>query len=127
MGSKERVVYILKILVLICILVWLLYTDEENYVDSYNAKIEALEQKVDSLHSINDDLAYKIDTLNLQISSLDKEIINQDKLIKNLRIKTNEKVKAVDTFNNAELYKFFTERYRYYIDSLGGTNSKTSN
>ncbi len=127
MGSKERVVYILKILVLICILAWLLYTDEENYVDDYNAKIEALEQKVDSLHSINDDLAYKIDTLNLQISSLDKEIINQDKLIKNLRIKTNEKVKAVDTFNNAELYKFFTERYRYYIDSLGGTNSKTSN
>ena len=127
MGSKERVVYILKILVLICILAWLLYTDEENYVDGYNAKIEALEQKVDSLHSINDDLAYKIDTLNLQISSLDKEIINQDKLIKNLRIKTNEKVKAVDTFNNAELYKFFTERYRYYIDSLGGTNSKTSN
>ena len=127
MGSKERVVYILKILVLICILVWLLYTDEENYVDGYNAKIEALEQKVDSLHSINDDLAYKIDTLNLQISSLDKEIINQDKLIKNLRIKTNEKVKAVDTFNNAELYKFFTERYRYHIDSLGGTNSKTSN
>ena len=127
MGSKERVVYILKILVLICILAWLLYTDEENYVDSYNAKIEALEQKVDSLHSINDDLAYKIDTLNLQISSLDKEIINQDKLIKNLRIKTNEKVEAVDTFNNAELYKFFTERYRYHIDSLGGTNSKTSN
>ena len=127
MGSKERVVYILKILVLICILAWLFYTDEENYVDSYNSKIEALEQKVDSLHSINDDLAYKIDTLNLQISSLDKEIINQDKLIKNLRIKTNEKVKAVDTFNNAELYKFFTERYRYYIDSLGGTNSKTSN
>ena len=127
MGSKERVVYILKILVLICILAWLLYTDEENYVDGYNAKIEALEQKVDSLHSINDDLAYKIDTLNLKISSLDKEIINQDKLIKNLRIKTNEKVKAVDTFNNAELYKFFTERYRYYIDSLGGTNSKTSN
>tara|TARA_R100000742_G_C4275186_1_gene95511 strand:+ start:972 stop:1355 length:384 start_codon:yes stop_codon:yes gene_type:complete len=127
MGSRERVIYILKILVLICVLAWLLYTDEENYVDDYNAKIEALEQKVDSLHHINDDLTYKIDTLNLQISSLDKEIINQDKLIKNLRIKTNEKVKAVDTFNNAELYKFFTERYRYYIDSLGGTNSKTSN
>ena len=127
MGSKERVIYILKIIVLICILAWLLYTDEENYVDDYNAKIEALEEKVDSLHSINDNLTNKIDTLNLQISSLDKEIHNQDNLIKNLRIKTNEKVKAVDTFNNAELYKFFTERYRYHLDSLRRTDSETSN
>ena len=127
MGSKERVIYLLKIIVLICILAWLLYTDEENYVDDYNAKIEALEDKVDSLHSINDNLTNKIDTLNLQISSLDKEIHNQDNLIKNLRIKTNEKVKAVDTFNNAELYKFFTERYRYHLDSLRRTDSETSN
>ena len=127
MGSKERVIYILKIIVLICILAWLLYTDEENYVDDYNAKIEALEEKVDSLHNINDNLTYKIDTLNLQISSLDKEIHNQDNLIKNLRIKTNEKVKAVDTFNNAELYKFFTERYRYHLDSLRRTDSETGN
>ena len=64
MQSKERVIYILKILVLICILVWLLYTDEESYVEDYNAKIEALEAKVDSLHTINDDLSIKIDTLN---------------------------------------------------------------
>lgn len=127
MGSKERVIYILKIIVLICILAWLLYTDEENYVVDYNAKIEALEEKVDSLHSINDNLTNKIDTLNLQISSLDKEINNQDNLIKNLRIKTNEKVKAVDTFNNAELYKFFTERYRHHLDSLRRTDSETSN
>ena len=70
MQSKERVIYILKILVLICILVWLLYTDEESYVEDYNAKIEALEAKVDSLHTINDDLSIKIDTLNTQILSL---------------------------------------------------------
>ena len=48
MGYRERVIYILKILVLICIIVWLLYTDRERYVEEYNAKIEALEQKVDS-------------------------------------------------------------------------------
>ena len=127
MQSKERVIYILKILVLICILVWLLYTDEENYVEDYNAKIEALEAKVDSLHTINDDLSIKIDTLNTQILSLDKEIVNQDNLINNLRIKTNEKVKAVDNFNDDELYQFFTERYRQYLDSIRKTDSKTSN
>ena len=105
----------------------MLFSDRENYVDDYTTKIEALEAKVDSLHSINDDLSHKIDTLNTQISSLDKEIVNQDNLIKNLRIKTNEKVKAVDNFNDDELYQFFTERYRQYLDSIRKTDSKTSN
>ena len=109
MGNRERVIYILKILVLISIVIWLLFSDRENYVDDYTTKIEALEAKVDSLHSINDDLSHKIDTLNTQISSLEKEIVNQDNLIKNLRIKTNEKIKAVDNFNDDELYRFFTE------------------
>jgi predicted RNase H-like nuclease (RuvC/YqgF family) len=127
MGSRERVIYVLKILVLICIVIWLLFNNKENYVDDYNNKIKALEAKVDSLHSINDNLTYKIDTLNVQINSLDKEIVNQDNLIKNLRIKTNEKVKAVDNFNDDELYQFFTERYRQYLDSIGKTDSKTSN
>ena len=59
MGYKERVVYILKIIVLICIIVWLLYSDRERYVEEYNAKIEALESKVDSLHNINDNLTFE--------------------------------------------------------------------
>lgn len=127
MESRERVIYVLKILVLIGIIIWLLFNNKEDYVDDYNSKIEALEAKVDSLHSINDNLTHKIDTLNVQINSLDKEIVNQDNLIKNLRIKTNEKVKAVDNFNNDELYQFFTERYRQYLDSIRKTDSKTSN
>tara|TARA_R100001126_G_scaffold76146_1_gene45139 strand:- start:49 stop:432 length:384 start_codon:yes stop_codon:yes gene_type:complete len=127
MGSRERVIYILKILVLISIIIWLLFSNKKDYVDDYNNKIKALEAKVDSLHSINNNLTYKIDTLNVQINSLDKEIVNQDNLIKNLRIKTNEKVKAVDNFNDDELYQFFTERYRQYLDSIRKTDSKTSN
>ena len=127
MGSRERVIYILKILVLISIIIWFLFSNKKDYVDDYNNKIKALEAKVDSLHSINNNLTYKIDTLNVQINSLDKEIVNQDNLIKNLRIKTNEKVKAVDNFNDDELYQFFTERYRQYLDSIGSTDSKASN
>jgi len=127
MGYKERVIYILKIVVLICIIVWLLYTDRERYVEEYNAKIEALEQKVDSLHGINDELTFKIDTLNNQIIKLDKEIDVQDNRIRTLKWKVNEKVIAVDTFSNTELYKFFTERYRQYFDSIRSTSSEISN
>ena len=125
---SERFINSAKVLVLLLIILWLLFrNDGEEYVQEYQAKIEALNSKIDSLHNINDDLTYKIDTLNTQILSLDKEINNQDKLIKNLRIKTNEKVRAVDNFNDDELYQFFTERYRQYLDSIGKTDSKISN
>ena len=127
MGYKERVVYILKIIVLICIVAWLLFTDRERYVEEYNAKIEALEQKVDSLHGINDELTFKIDTLNTQIKGLDKEISLKNSRINNLKYEISTKVDAVDDFNDDELERFFTERYRELLDSIAKTNSKTSN
>ena len=114
---SERFINSAKVLVLLLIILWLLFRDKgEEYEAQYQAQIEALNSKIDSLHNINDDLTYKIDTLNTQILSLDKEINNQDNLIKNLRIKTNEKVRAVDNFNDDEIYQFFTERYRHVID-----------
>lgn len=127
MGYKERVVYILKIIVLICIVAWLLFTDRERYVEEYNAKIEALEQKVDSLHGINDELTFKIDTLNTQIKGLDKEISLKNNRINNLKYEISTKVDAVDDFNDDELERFFTERYRELLDSIAKTNSETSN
>ena len=127
MESKERVIYILKIIVLFCIIFWLLFSDEEEYVEDYNAKIVALGQKVDSLHHINDELTFKIDTLNGQISKLDQQIDLKDNRIKTLKWKVNEKVNAVDSFDDNELERFFTERYRQHIDSIEKTNSKTSN
>jgi len=127
MKSKERVIYILKIIVLFCIIFWLLFSDEEEYVEDYNAKIIALGQKVDSLHHINDELTFKIDTLNGQISKLDQQIDLKDNRIKTLKWKVNEKVNAVDSFDDDELERFFTERYGQYIDSIEKTNSETSN
>ena len=127
MGYRERVIYILKILVLICIIVWLLYTDRERYVEEYNAKIEALEQKVDSLHHENDELTFKIDTLNVEISKLDQQLDLKDDRINNLRYEISTKVDAVDSFNDDELEKFFTKRYGQYLDSIKETNSQISN
>ena len=127
MAIKERVIYILKILVLNCIIVWLLFTDRERYVEEYNAKIDALEQKVDSLHGINDELTFKIDTLNTQLNSLDKEIDIKNKRISNLRYEINTKINAVDDFNDDELERFFTERYSSILDSIKKANSKISN
>ena len=125
---SEKFINSAKVLILLLIILWLLFKDKgDKYVEKYQAQIEALNSKIDSLHNINDDLTYKIDTLNTQILSLDKEIDNQDNLINNLRIKTNEKVRAVDKFNDDELYQFFSERYRHIIDSIGKTGGETGN
>jgi|TARA_R110000787_G_scaffold10457_4_gene35521 uncharacterized protein YoxC len=124
MSSKERFLYIA---IIFFIVFWVLSPDEEKYVVDYSSKIEALEQKVDSLHHINDELIFKIDTLNTQILKLDQKIGLKDNKIRTLKWKVNEKVNAVDSFNDDELTRFFTERYGQYLDSIKKTNSKVSN
>ena len=110
-----------------CIIVFTFFEKREDYVEEYNAKIVALEQKVDSLHSVNDELTFKIDTLNVEINKLDQQLDLKDTRINNLRYEISKKVDAVDSFNDDELERFFTERYRELLDSIAKTNSKTSN
>ena len=127
MSSKERFLYIAVVFFGVYYLINMYSSNEEKYINEYNSKIKALEQKVDSLHYVNDDLVFKIDTLNQQIAKLDIEIDKQDKKIVTLKYKVNEKVNSVDSFNDDELTRFFTERYRHYEDSIKKTNSETSN
>lgn len=127
MSSKERFLYFAIIFFSVCYLINMYSSNEEEYINEYNSKIEALEQKVDSLHHINGELTFKIDTLNVQISKLDQELDLKNNRINNLRNEINTKVDAVDSFNDNELEKFFTERYRQYFDSIKKANSKTSN
>jgi peptidoglycan hydrolase CwlO-like protein len=119
--------YPLFVIIGACIIIFNFFIEKEDYVNEYNAKIEALEQKVDSLHSENDELTFKIDTLNVQITKLDQELDLKDNRINNLRYEISTKVDAVDSFNDDELEKFFTERYRQYLDSIEKTDSETSN
>jgi chromosome segregation ATPase len=119
--------YPLFVIVGACIIVFNFFGEKEDYIGEYNAKITALEQKVDSLHHVNDELSFKIDTLNVQIGKLDQQLDLKDNKINNLRYEISTKVDAVDSFNDDELERFFTERYKQYIDSIKKTNSETSN
>ena len=110
-----------------CIIVFTFFEKREDYVEEYNAKIIALEQKVDSLHHENDELTFKIDTLNVEISKLDQQLDLKDDRINNLRYEISTKVDAVDSFNDDELERFFTERYGQYLDSIKKTSSQISN
>ncbi len=126
MLSKERLITYSIIFILLSTLIYFVFLGDEKYVEDYNIKIDALEAKVDSLHHINDDLVFKIDTLNQEIVKLDLEIGQQDKKIVTLKYKVNEKVNSVDNFNDDELTRFFTERYKQ-IDSIKKTDSETRN
>ncbi|MDA8685631.1 hypothetical protein N9L94_01270 [Robiginitalea sp.] len=127
MLSRERFISYGLIFLLGSALIYFVFLGDERYVEDYNIKIDALEAKVDSLHHINDDLVFKIDTLNQEIVKLDLEIGQQDKKIVTLKYKVNEKVNSVDNFNDDELTRFFTERYRQYIDSIKKADSSFSN
>ena len=127
MLSRERFISYGLILLLGSALIYFVLIGDEEYVEDFSLKITALESKVDSLHSINDNLVFKIDTLNQQIVKLDTEIDKQDKKIITLKYKVNEKVNSVDSFNDDELTRFFTERYRHYEDSIKEADSSSSN
>ena len=127
MSSKERFLYLAIAFFGVYYLINMYSSNEESYVFEYNSKIEALESKIDSLHNINDGLEYRIDTLNQKILKLDKAIYLQNNRIITLKKQTNEKINAVDSLNDDELTRFFTERYGQYLDSIKKTNSKTRN
>jgi len=127
MLSRERFISYGLVLLLGSALIYFLLIEDEKYVEDFSIKISALESKVDSLHNINDNLIFKIDTLNQQIVKLDNEIDKQDKKIITLKYKVNEKVNSVDSFNDDELTKFFTERYRHNEDTIKKTDSSSGN
>ena len=126
--------YIQKVLIniiLFSLAVSILYIlfgpEDKSYINEYNLKMESLETKIDSLHNVNNDLVVEIETLNTQIVVLDQEISKQDIKIVTLKKQTNEKVNNVDLYRYDELERFFTERYRQYIDQTKKTDSTISN
>ena len=127
MSSKERFLYFAIVFFGVYYLVNMYSSNEEEYINEYNSKIEVLNDKINSLHNVNEDLTLEINVLTNQILALDQEISKQDSKIVILKKQTNEKVNNVDSYRDDELEQFFTERYRQYLDSIKKTNSPSSN
>ena len=129
MFSKEKFLYI--IILIFCgalsFSIFSSFFDKEDYIDLYNTKIENLEYKIDSLHHLNGKLTSKIDTLNIQVLYLDQELNSKNSKINNLKYEINSQIKAVDSFDDSELEKFFTNRYRQHLDSLKKSSSSSHN
>src|SRR6056300_482834 len=87
-------------------------------VESYELKIQMLEQRIDSINSQNAELKLAADSLNTRISEYDVKINKLNSRIYVIKKETEQKLDAVDKFGDDELERFFAERYRQYQDSI---------
>lgn len=89
----------------------LYYTEDESYIEKYEAKIEALEKKIDSIKTRNVGLKGEIQILEKKSDSLDDQIgIARDE--KNKIIKSYEYyLKDILDLDDTELERWFISRY----------------
>jgi len=85
-------------------------------IESYELKIQLLEQKIDSINIQNNELKLEADSLYVKITSYDQEIKKLNSRIYVIKKQTKQKVDAVDSMFDDELQKFFTDRYRQLND-----------
>ena len=96
-------------------------------IKKYEAQIEALNIVIDSARTKNKELEKEVADFQLVISEANSKISNLNDKIFIIKKQTDEKINAINSLNNDELYQFFTDRYRQYLDSIGSPNSETSN
>lgn len=116
--SKSNILNIILAVAIISLLYVVFFTGDEDYVQEYNAKIEALEQKVDSLHQKNTALESEADSLEFAIEESDKRIKKLNTRIYVIKKETKAQLDAVDLFGDDELEQFFAKRYRQSNDSI---------
>ena len=87
-------------------------------VESYELKIQLLEQRIDSIKVQNTELRVEADSLNNRITEYDIKINQLNSRIYVIKKQTEQKLDAVDNFGDDELERFFADRYRQYKDSI---------
>jgi deoxyribose-phosphate aldolase len=96
-------------------------------VEAYNRKIDSLQNEIDSVENANIVLDGHIDKVDNEITQVETRVTKINKTITEIKIQTNEKVDAVNTYTANDLIWFFTNRYENRLDStIKSTDSKIS-
>lgn len=101
-----------SILVFICFALYVALELKLPYKDGKKecgANTKRLEAENDSLRKCNDVLDEKYQTLEVKADSLQEKLTSTNKTIVQLKNKQHEKVNAIDTLTNDELYGFFSK------------------
>jgi len=107
----KQVIIGATILLLVLIGYYFLSTSSPRYVKEYKATIDSAQHNIDSLEVEIAASEKIIDSLNFDLTMEDRENARLKEQIIDIKKKNNEKLTAVDKLNNAELKRFFTDRY----------------
>lgn len=107
---------------------WMVFGQEPIQVDikGYENKIEQLESVIDSSYAANNSLSSRILELDISLKESQQKILKLNGSIYKIKKETDEKLNAINDYSNDELYRFFTDRYRQYNDSIKEASSQIS-
>lgn len=123
MHSKERIILITSISILLA-LVFFLYSrtsPPDQSVDKYQTRIIDLQNQVQLAESRITPLLKRVDDYKLELVELDNSIVQKDLQILKLRKNVKEISTKVDTMLYPELTRFFSDRYEVTLVSKEDT------
>jgi hypothetical protein len=84
-------------------------------IKGYKQKIESIQAEVDSAQLINKEIDNKVSEVKEDVVTITKEVEHIDNNLIIVKNNTNEKVTIINTYSDAELEFFFTNRYNQNI------------
>jgi seryl-tRNA synthetase len=107
--NKETILLI----IVIVLSVWNIFTINgiKTDIKSYKEKINVIQKEIGSAQVVNKEIDNKVSEVKENVVVISKEVQRIDNNLTIVKNKTNEKVNIIDTYSDAELEFFFTNRY----------------
>ena len=101
------------LLIVIILAAWNIFTINSIKTDikSYKDKIESIQVELNLANVVNKEIDNKVSDVKENVITITKEVQHIDNNLTIVKNKTNEKVNIIDTYSDAELELFFTNRY----------------
>jgi hypothetical protein len=105
------------LLIVIVLATWNIFTTNgiKTDVKAYKEKIESIQTEVDSAQVVNKEIDNKVSEVKENVVTITKEVQHIDNNLTIVKNNTHEKVTIIDTYSDAELEFFFTNRYNQNI------------
>jgi peptidoglycan hydrolase CwlO-like protein len=105
------------LLIVIVLAAWNIFTTNgiKTDVKAYKEKIESIQTEVDSAQVVNKEIDKKVSEVKENVVTITKEVEHIDNNLTIVKNNTHEKVTIIDTYSDAELEFFFTNRYNQNI------------
>ena len=107
--DKSKTILIVVLCLLALAYFWWYEPCEEPDYGEYSKQIENLKKTNDSLRANNRQLDIQVSRLKSETDSIKSLVVIDRQVISELKKSEREKIKAIDSFTNDELFLFFAE------------------